>query len=515
MRFMTPFAILCLLLELFCTSHATAQPKNVQVSADSISAYGPEEVSIAINPKNPLEIVAGSNAHWVYSSTDGGNTWSSSILPSKYGGGGDPSLIFDNEGNLYNESLGYDRLGIDQLSDQGLIFNIHSEVGLDTSTVQDKPTLATDRRERMGSATALTWTRFNHFDTRNASDTSHVMCSVTRDHGLTWSDAVRVDDVGGDCYDSSNTVEGAVPAFGPNGELYVAWSARDTIFFDKSVDGGISFGRDKAIAVQPGGWWINERRIFRANGFPVIVCDQTSSRYNGGLYVVWGDTRRGVPDAYFIHSTDGGDTWSNPQNLTEADTAQHLFPALTVDPITGHIFVAYYSIHPEKSYSTDVLLARSTDGGETFTTSTVSQSSFSGGGFLGDYISVAAYDRHVVPAWTRVAKGGSAIWAALVLDTEGVASVMNPEMSSGLSLGRVSPNPASGSISIPISKASAEIIDLTLINLLGTTVLHQQIQRTSNSFTTQLRLGRLSPGCYQLAVRSGLGCARQMIVIGD
>ncbi len=412
------------LIVIFCfTATAQSQPQNVHVSADTVSRYSPCEVSIAINPRNPLAIVAGSNAQWLYTSSDGGQTWASAMLRTDFGSGCDPSLAFDDESNLYFASLGTG-IGISRSRDGGMSFDTGATVGLEAG-VQDKPTLAVDKRAGSGNTLALAWTRFDHYNSRKNSDTSRILCSISHDRGLTWSTPVRVDDAGGDCLDSSNTAEGAVPAFGPNGELYIVWSARDTIFFDKSLDGGVTFGRDKVIAVQPGGWNITEKRIFRANGIPVAVCDQFSASFKGRIYVLWGEvddrssTRHGVPDAYFICSADGGQTWSQPQNLTSADTAQHLFPTLAVDPITGHLFVAYYSMHPENGYSTDVYLACSTDGGGSFTTSKVSESQFypGNGAFLGDYISVAAYNRHVVPIWTRADKNKTSIWAALVFDT--------------------------------------------------------------------------------------------------
>ena len=58
------------------------------------------------------------------------------------------------------------------------------------------------------------------------------------DFGETWSAPLRLSQVAGDCIDDDNTVEGAVPAVGPNGEIYVSWAGPVGIVFDKSTDGG-------------------------------------------------------------------------------------------------------------------------------------------------------------------------------------------------------------------------------------------------------------------------------------
>ena len=48
--------------------------------------------------------------------------------------------------------------------------------------------------------------------------------------------------------DSSNSTEGAVPCIGPNGEIYVGWSAHDKLYFDRSTDGGSTWLDNDIIA---------------------------------------------------------------------------------------------------------------------------------------------------------------------------------------------------------------------------------------------------------------------------
>ena len=92
----------------------------------------------------------------------------------------------------------------------------------------------------------------------------------------------RISDTGGDCIDSDNTVEGAVPAVGPNGEVYIVWAGPLGLVFDKSLDGGLSFGKDKVIGDMPGGWDFSVDGLDRANGMPntasISAMDQTRER---------------------------------------------------------------------------------------------------------------------------------------------------------------------------------------------------------------------------------------------
>src|SRR6187401_1348950 len=76
-----------------------SQFKNIQINTIKID---PEEVSIAINPKHPNNIVAGANINNYYYSFDGGETWVNKEITSKINGiWGDPVLIFDVNGSAY------------------------------------------------------------------------------------------------------------------------------------------------------------------------------------------------------------------------------------------------------------------------------------------------------------------------------------------------------------------------------------------------------------------------------
>jgi hypothetical protein len=66
-------------------------------------------------------------------------------------------------------------------------------------------------------------------------------------------------------------VEGAVPAVGPEGQVYVAWGGPLGIMLDKSLDGGVTFGRDLFVTDQPGGWAFGVPGLRRANGMPVTA----------------------------------------------------------------------------------------------------------------------------------------------------------------------------------------------------------------------------------------------------
>ena len=167
-------------------------------------------------------------------------------------------------------------------------------------------------------------------------DSDRIFFSRTTDRGATWSERTRVDDRGGDCLDSSNTLEGATTAVTRNGEICIAWCGRDTIYFDRSLDGGRTFGHDRAIELQPGGWNFKVPGIFRANGFPMLSSDMNpASPFYGRLYIMWSDQRRGVTDVRIVRPYDRLSVRSPPLHQV-VESVEHM-PVAQVPGLCGGI----------------------------------------------------------------------------------------------------------------------------------------------------------------------------------
>ena len=85
-------AIIFCLISFITTPHLHAQFTNVMID----NSFNPEEPSIAINPLNPEQIVAGSNTQNSYYSGDGGATWITGFINSSFTEAGDPCLTADS-----------------------------------------------------------------------------------------------------------------------------------------------------------------------------------------------------------------------------------------------------------------------------------------------------------------------------------------------------------------------------------------------------------------------------------
>ena len=428
-------------------SQGYAQYPNVMINNPSSS--DPEEVSIAIDPSNPNYLAAGANIDYTYYSTDGGYNWSQQTLSSSLGVWGDPCLVYDGSGNLYYGHLSVasywiDRIVIQRSTNHGINYNDGAGIGFNNPKQQDKEWIGVDMTGSPYHGNVyVTWTEFDSYGSSNPADSSRIRFSRSTDQGLTWSPAVTISDVSGDCIDSDNTDEGAVPCVGPNGQIYVSWAGPLGLIFDKSTDGGTTWGNDIFVSDIPGGWDFAVSGIYRANGLPITACDTgSSSSYNGNIYINWSDQRNGTDntDVFFVKSTDGGNTWTSPLKVNDDNTTRHqFFTWMTIDQTTGFIYCCFYDRRNTTGAATDVFVARSTDGGDTFDNFKVSESSFTptSGIFFGDYTNIAAYNRMIYPMWMRLNNSSLSVWTAIINDTTTVIPVELSSFSSNTSGGKV------------------------------------------------------------------------------
>lgn len=520
-----------ILLLAFLQLSIFSQYRNVRINdTENPGQFEPCEVSITINPVNPNIIAAGAVLDYLFLSSDAGETWNQSLMNSDYGVWGDPSLAFDKWGNLFYahlssppHNIGYwiDRIVIQKSSDNGLSWENVTGLGYNPPRRnQDKEWVTPDwtNSPNMGNV-YVAWTEFDAYSSSNSEDSSRIRFTAFDYGARKWSTPVRVNDISGDCIDGDNTVEGAVPAVGPNGEVYLSWSGPVGIVFDKSTDEGITWGRDVFVNPHIGGWDMYIPGVPRCNGMPVTCCDISNSAYRGNIYINWVDLSNGEsnPDVFVAKSTDGGETWNNPVRVNDDDTQRpQFFTWMSVDPKTGYIYVVFYDRRNTTGNITDVYLARSKDGGDNFENFLISESSFDFPEnfplFFGDYNNIAAYNGKIYPAWTRVEVNDPAISAddklsimvATIADNELVTGTDPENIIEDYQLFPNYPNPFNPATLISYQIPEKSHVTLKIYDVLGreVRVLEDEIKK-SGFYETRFDGGDLSSGSYIYKLKAG------------
>ncbi len=338
---------------------------NVIVNQDKAGAPQNETV-IAVDPNNPSRVVGGANDYvggtWTcflgatpcsalgdgysgtYFSNDGGATWCcdssdpahiGTLVPGvehlvggQYDAGGDPVVAFDSRGSVYYAGLGFNR------------------ASAPNTVAVNKGTFDTNGNLVWGSPAFINQTKSpSTLNDKEWLTADSNPSSPFRDRVyVTWTRFI----------------------FNPVHGNYV----QSPIAFSFSADGGKTFSTPQLIV----------GNVLYGQGSNVTVGP------DGTVYVFWdGSTRLATLDSiWMVKSTDGGVTWSKPQEISKlvdiiplANTAFRVnsYPAGAVAP-NGDIYVSWTGLMsdsgglcPSRTNSgchSAALYSKSTDGGNTW-----------------------------------------------------------------------------------------------------------------------------------------------------
>ena len=376
------------------------------------------EPSIAVNPNNPQQLATAfqTDASVAYSH-DGGLTWTiaEGTASVDYHRSGDVSITYDHRGRAFLCYIAFDKLGtmnywahgatrngifVRRSSDGGKTWDStaatviahNSDPGI---PFEDKPYIVADTtRSRYAGTLYVGWTQFS-------LQKSIILFSRSTDGGVTWSKPIEISTHEGLPRDETGSVEGFSGAVGGDGTVYVAWADGSEIAFASSRDGGQTFSRSRSI-LHTAPSYFDVFRVSRGNGFPQIGIDPRTNR----LFVVWADYRNGDIDVFSSTSTNKGKSWSAAVRVNSDPVhngADQFMQWLAVDSIDGSANVIFYDrrTDPENRKAT-IVLARSTDGGHSFTNYAWDSTPFDPDEeFIGDYSGIAALSGKVYGAWAR------------------------------------------------------------------------------------------------------------------
>ena len=379
------------------------------------------EPAIAVDPNNPKQVVGAAGA-WAAYSTDGGLTFTA-VRPAGDAGrsGGDVSLAFDDKGQVFLSFLSIERNGLPGYWGHGPGANgIYVRRSGDGGRTWDREPVPVSawtgnepdvKLEDMPRIWADTQPTSPHRGNLYIAwiewqiDKSIVLFSRSTDDGKTWAKPQRISTKAGWPRDDNGAVVGIIGTVAPDGTQYVIWNEGLNVTLAVSRDGGNSFEPSHPVFdVGPPyfGGAAGIPGVSRAMGFPQIGVEGKT----GTLYITWSDFRNGDVDVFISRSSNRGETWTPPLRVNDDPIhsgADQFLQWMAVDPVDSSINVQFYDRRGDPANrQTRVTLARSTDGGRTFTNYAWSDEPFTGeNAFLGDYEWCAAYGGRVYGIWTE------------------------------------------------------------------------------------------------------------------
>lgn len=457
---------------------------NINISQNSAPQNEP---SVKISRKDTNRVVAAwrdfrygidpnANRRVGYSySTNGGLTWAvsrildSTLLPGGLTRNSDPVVTIDTAGNFYiaviaiqGLSGGNLTLAVYKSTNGGVTFPqafICSQTG-----TEDKEWLTTDLSSASPFLNSLyiSWTSFS---------LGGIKLTKSTNAGVNWSTPSSVSDVTGG-------VQGSDICISRNGQLNVVWLGFSTdaeVTFDRSTDGGTTFGTDQIITTGafPDGLPNN------VNTFPTIATDNSTGPRSGWIYVAFADNRNGDCDVFLIKSTNSGVNWSTPLRINNDPVNNgkiQYWPSIAVNE-QGNIAVLFMdSRNTADNTIIEAYIARSYDGGVTFTNelmSTEPSPTLIPGSNVrfGDYIDLDYTGKRLVPVWTDERAGGfnQDIFTSEI-DELLPANEITGNLPKDFSLKQNYPNPFNPNTRISFSLPKAGEIKLEIYNALGTLV---------------------------------------------
>ena len=441
----------------------------------------PTDASILFSSANTIQFQPNFFvSEGIYVSTNAGSSWFGSDTckgTNIFFHGGDPAITIDKNGTFILTRKGAS-------SFQGVYSHYSNDNGL---TWSGQKTISTDEVERATIA--------SDSDPKSSYFGRTYVCwaklvppysigfSNTNDGGQNWASPTALST------DNLRRVGGEI-VLGPNNEVYVCWAKLTSVSpftevqvgFASSLNGGASWSVNENIFEMNGIIGIlAEKQSIRVNGLPRIAVDLSNTSSRGNIYIVTSQKNLlpagSDPDIILRKSTDGGQTWSDGIRVNQdaiSNGKYQFFPGITIDDFGG-INIIFYDDRNTTSDSSGVFLARSTDGGNSWTEYEISDHNFRptaigglGQGYMGDNIDITSVGNKLFPVWMDNSTGIYQIWSVpITIQLVGVEEDNNELFPNGFELKQNYPNPFNPTTAIEFEIPYSTVISIKIFDITG------------------------------------------------
>ncbi len=431
---------------------------NIDLSVAKRSANTKQrETTVAVNPRDPNNIVEGNTDHIpnpytnTFSfTTDGGQTWTFGgpvPLENSTDAAADPALAADADGNFYYSFVDdvisnggkYVRadLVVAKSTDGGRTFPTFSVAlqGDNQTEDPDKDYIAVDAwtgSPFLGNV-YVAWTNFG-------VDRERIQVTVSRDMGQTWSQPMTLSRA---LPDYTEGVWGALPVTAPDGTVYVFYA--DLVFvtgpmsisYSKSTDGGNTWSQPADVASllpSPGffrlknndpNWDTKTLFGIYSNSLPTAAISP-----DGTISVAWTDFPNGScvndgssdppctnADVRLSVSRNAGKSWTLPVKVSDdTDATDQFFPWIAAHP-NGLLSLAWNDKRLDPNNVNYDEFYTNTFNGATFLTNVriTTTTALSGKGQtpINDYNGLAVSADGIIPVWAQMTSATADIYTAV------------------------------------------------------------------------------------------------------
>jgi hypothetical protein len=478
------------------------------------------EPIVCISPLNRLIMFASSYtintstgfiSEGVYTSTNGGYNWFGSDVcngPNISNHGGDPGVSIDKDGRFILTHIGKNSViaGVYAHYSTNLGANWSSAYTITTQQPEDKGTSTTDNSPSSPyyGRTYAVWANVT-------IQPPPIQFSFTSNSGLSWSTPISIN------VPAPQRCSGGYIETGVNGTIYVCWAGASNTFpfptnyagFATSSNGGVNWILNQNIysinGIEP---TFPTKGNIRVNSIPRFDIDKSGGPRNGWIYVLSAERGANADSADIIlhYSANNGLNWSAGIRVNQDahnNGKTQFCPAICIDS-TGAINVLYYDDRNTSADSSEIMLSRSKDGGNSWTEFIVSTHRFKPkpiagavSNYQGDFITIISAGNKLFAYWMDDYSGIYQCWSSIIdLNTIGIRKIES-EIPAAFALNQNYPNPFNPSTVIRYNIPKNSLVNISVYDFLGReveTLINEK--QSAGTYEITFNASELSSGIY-------------------